>query len=359
MRRTVAMASSVITQKQLHAMAHPLVVPMATLRPLVKLLIAQGISLSTLLRHTQLDAHVFVDQSQNISMADYLQIILNGREASLATDYALKLGEQFFINYDGALAQRIMCSTNAAEAMNLLVHYQTLFTQVLNLDFYIEDGVGYFSVQPRIPLGAAEDHFVEYAFAALYCLGRFCLGEHHLNIQFEFTQNVPAQQEKFDLFFNNPVAFNCPKNRAILAPDTLKKPCIFQNTELSEKHDHMCSQYLNHIQRDSDILKQVKLAIRSNPLDRLTLEVVAQQLHMSPRSLRRHLQQQASSFSALLENERKHMAAHKLTQSKQSLDNLSEQLGYHSAASFSRAFKRWFGVSPAQFRQNNQAPNIK
>ncbi len=359
MRRPVAIGSNLIAQKHLHTTEQPQLVPMDSLKPLVKLMVAQGVQPQALFAQTQIETQTFVDQSRSIRTDDFLQIILNSRKLSASDDYALKLGEQFFIHYDGALAQRIMCCDHAHQAMEVLVQYQPLFTQVLALDFNVVDDVGFFSLQPRVSLGATLDHFVEYAFSALYWLGRFCTGQNTLDIRFEFTQSEHPKREKFEAFFGNTVTFGCKHNRAILSAKTLSLPCVFRHQQFAQKHEQVCLKYLAHIQQESDLLKQVKLTLRHQPLDTLSLEGVAQQLHMSPRSLRRHLQQQASSFSELLEEERKRKARTQLIESNLSLDRVSEQLGYHSAASFSRAFKRWFGISPAQFRQQHSIKSAK
>ncbi|MDJ0450936.1 MULTISPECIES: helix-turn-helix domain-containing protein [Methylocystis] len=46
------------------------------------------------------------------------------------------------------------------------------------------------------------------------------------------------------------------------------------------------------------------------------------------------------------------IAARRLVETRITVDRLAEHCGYESAASFSRAFKRTFGVSPATFRKN-------
>jgi AraC-like DNA-binding protein len=73
---------------------------------------------------------------------------------------------------------------------------------------------------------------------------------------------------------------------------------------------------------------------------------------MSPRTLRRHLQSHETSYKELLEEERKRVALAHIRKQDISIETLAESLGYSDASSFSRAFKRWYGLSPKNFKPN-------
>ena len=78
---------------------------------------------------------------------------------------------------------------------------------------------------------------------------------------------------------------------------------------------------------------------------------VAEELHLSERSLRRHLQAEGTCFRALADEVRKALAIELLTKAGLKLDEIAGCLGYADAGSFIHAFKRWTGESPTQFRR--------
>ena len=84
-----------------------------------------------------------------------------------------------------------------------------------------------------------------------------------------------------------------------------------------------------------------------------SLDNVASALALSPRSLRRKLEQEGSSFRLIVEEERRQIALQLLTCSNMILDELAIHLGYTDTASFTRAFRRWMGCSPGEYRKNN------
>lgn len=86
-----------------------------------------------------------------------------------------------------------------------------------------------------------------------------------------------------------------------------------------------------------------------------TLEDVAENMGMSSWSLQRRLREEGVSFTALVDKVRCEMATHYLQQRKLPISEMALLLGYSEVSAFSRAFRRWFGVSPRQWRQEEQA----
>ncbi len=85
-----------------------------------------------------------------------------------------------------------------------------------------------------------------------------------------------------------------------------------------------------------------------------SLEDVALNLAMSPRTLRRKLEQADTSFRSIVEHERKLMAEQLLSSTQMKLEEMALHVGYGDTASFTRAFRRWFGVAPGEYRKQHQ-----
>ncbi len=78
---------------------------------------------------------------------------------------------------------------------------------------------------------------------------------------------------------------------------------------------------------------------------------IATRLGMSERTLHRRLADEKQPFRMLHDRVRRNLAERLLRDSMLGLESIAQQLGYAEAASFSRAFKRWNGVSPDQWRR--------
>ena len=99
----------------------------------------------------------------------------------------------------------------------------------------------------------------------------------------------------------------------------------------------------------------LKLLMRSLLAQKVfDIKSVAKTINTSPRSLQRHLQQDQTSYSQLLDNLRYELAMQKIAHTDLEFQAITQELGYSSPGHFTRAFKRWTGKTPTQFRQQQK-----
>jgi AraC-like DNA-binding protein len=79
-------------------------------------------------------------------------------------------------------------------------------------------------------------------------------------------------------------------------------------------------------------------------------EAVAQALHVSQRTLQRRLQDEGTSFQRLLDDTRRELAEQYLAQPNLTLLEAAYLLGFADPSNFFRAFRRWFGLTPGEYR---------
>lgn len=102
----------------------------------------------------------------------------------------------------------------------------------------------------------------------------------------------------------------------------------------------------------SDIVMQVKAQLTDNlSSGNMTETHLAELLNMSQRSLQRRLEEKKQNYKALLEETRYELAVQYVNNSRLSFNEITYLLGFSEASNFSRAFKRWTGKSPRQYRE--------
>ena len=112
----------------------------------------------------------------------------------------------------------------------------------------------------------------------------------------------------------------------------------------------MVQSYLSRLLKQSLAKQVTEKIIISLSMGEPNQEVIANSLHMSSRSLQRKLKEETTSFRQLLEDVRKDLAKNYLASSQQSVIEIAYQLGFQDPSNFTRAFKRWFSLSPSAFR---------
>jgi len=327
-----------------------LTISIGKVKPLIKLLAAQGVALDELLEGTGISLRDLTLFDLLIDYEQYLKLIDNAYILAPDPCFGLSLGEQFYVNHDGLLACRIMSSENAMQAMYLLKDYQSLLTLLFQLNFEVFEDQAVFTVHPAYRLNNSLPFFIEYTFAAIYSIGKFCLGSQKMELTYEFSYEHPTSTKRYTDFFGGEVRFSCKENRVLVPLDILNKPFIFADKQSAKINDEICQDKVSSIESEVDIKQRVKMLIRKNKLFNISLETLAEQLCMSPRTLSRQLKAQKISYKTILEEERKKRAIQQIREHDISLDQLAEQLGYQDASSFSRAFKKWVGVAPNQFK---------
>ncbi|WP_296256836.1 MULTISPECIES: AraC-like transcriptional regulator QhpR [unclassified Pseudomonas] len=93
-----------------------------------------------------------------------------------------------------------------------------------------------------------------------------------------------------------------------------------------------------------------QIIVASLHLGEPVLEQIAHHLGLSEWALQRKLRDHGLSFTQLVDQIRQQSALAHLKQQRLSITQLASMLGYSETSAFSRAFKRWFGVSPKQWR---------
>lgn len=138
-----------------------------------------------------------------------------------------------------------------------------------------------------------------------------------------------------------------------LADDDTFRSNIAKLRQLKAKQRADQSDALNLVQ--SRLLEHFDRRIE-NTARRLTiptLDVIADELGMSSRTLIRKLDKQGETYKSLLQKTRLQRAQHLLKNTHLNAAEIADKLGYQEAANFSRAFKQWTGVSPGAWRRGN------
>ena len=134
------------------------------------------------------------------------------------------------------------------------------------------------------------------------------------------------------------------------------QPLPSANAMLATANDTVVQGYLARF--SNDILRRTRQAVIDELASGLpSLDDVAARLHMSSRSLQRKLEESKASFSELRDSVQREMAEQWVANSDRSLAEITFRLGFSDQSNFSKAFKRWTGQSPGQYRQCNAAGN--
>ena len=155
--------------------------------------------------------------------------------------------------------------------------------------------------------------------------------------------------------FGCPVRFGLRRNALVFRRSDLDRPFVTHNPEmLSVVGNHLDTE-LKEGNSKLNLRMKVKQGLqRSLAGKRPTLPLVAPMLGMSSRTLQRRLSSEGLTFQELVEETRSELALHYLQRGTIELNEVAFLLGYGDTNSFFRAFQRWQGTTPGEWRKQRE-----
>ena len=195
--------------------------------------------------------------------------------------------------------------------------------------------------------------WIDSCFAWTVTMGRRGIGRNLHPSRVELRCHA-ANQQPYESFFACPVKFGARHNRLFFRVEDLDQLFITHNADLLEAIAPQLEAELRQYLASRSLKEQAKgILKRSLAGQRPRLEDVAMELRMSARTLQRKLLEEGTTFQALMEEARHEMAQHYLRQPSLELNETAYLLGYEDPNSFIRAFHKWEGTSPGDWRSTH------
>ena len=191
--------------------------------------------------------------------------------------------------------------------------------------------------------------------AAALQLWRESLGQAVVPRHVALSLPEPADPEPYEATFGVRPRFAAP--RSVLAFDAalLDRPLPQAAPLTAALCEAQCRVLLERRQSRRGVSGQVRDLLLRDPQRMPRQEEVATALHMSVRTLRRHLDDEGTGFRAVVDQTRRHLAEELLVTVGLSVEQVAERIGYSEASAFVHAFRRWNGVSPRRWAHTARA----
>ena len=331
--------------------------PVAISQVIVNFAARHGVDQETCLLGTDISAEQLCDADALISRAQEMRLLENLMLA--LPDFpalGFELGLEYKVSTFGIWGFALRTSRNLREAAQRAIRYLPLSTAYCRIGI-VENGesFGVSADASSIPAHLRQ-LLLERDMATGINLMRE-LGLAGISIQsLQFRGPKLAYSAKIDALSCNQAQYQQAHNAVTVRSEDADRPLPMYDQRLVAWLEDQCRTQLDRRQI-AGISGQVREKLLG-PLGLVaSLDEVARSLTLSPRSLRRKLDSEGSSFRQIVENERQHLAEQLLQSSQMKLDELALHLGYADTASFTRAFRRWFGQSPGQYRNQFHSQN--
>ena len=247
----------------------------------------------------------------------------------------------------GYLAQQ---SPALGDALAVLVRYQRLFHDAIGTTLERETNIvrAVFPLSPQVraiaPIAAS-------CAASLVGGVRLLVGPSWTPARVELPHPEPKQARALRDFIGAPVAYGQPRCLVELPTSDLALPLLAPDRALGvwlRAQAEATLAKLGEVQPMSEAV--ARRLVESLPRGQGTQVAIARALGIGDRTLQRRLAAEGTTFAALLERSRRQLAEGFLKDPRLSASEVALLLGYSDPSTFFRAFKRWTGRTPQQFR---------
>ena len=311
-------------------------------------------SIPELLKGTGIHRENFFEDGYKASLGQQVVFTRNMIDFVGEESIGLRVGRRYTPETHGPIGLLICSSANVYEALDNFKKYLPSIFPLLNLSF--EDRGDKYAILIEHVLPLNEDRLIrpliESTAQCICAVINSATGGGAKNVQLHTTYPKPTYDAHYKEYFSRPVEFSSQENGLIID----KTLALTSNPIASKENYNLALDYCHRLipgfpENCQSIIDLTRGILRSGPPGSVTESTVARQLHTSSRTLSRRLKEHNTSFVTLRDEILAEIAAMQLRNPSKSIESIALNLDYHDAANFTRAFKRWYGLTPAAYRK--------
>ncbi|UVE19664.1 AraC family transcriptional regulator [Pseudomonas sp. LS44] len=254
--------------------------------------------------------------------------------------------------FHGLLLEYLFLSSETfGDGLRHALRYMRLLSDTLNarLEIEGESAILLLGMSDGVPR-----HFPEMLAGAVIRLFAALTEGTFIPHRVQFMHNQGAPLERYAEVYGCPTDLGAERYALLFDASVLNKPSRHAAPELLRMHESLARRQLAEVER-LDLVRNVRELIGELLVDGgATLEQVAGRLNMPPRRLRERLAMAGVRFNDLITDYRCRLAKDLLLKTDERIDVIVERTGFSEPSTFYRAFKRWVGETPVEFRKRGK-----
>ncbi|PJG57783.1 AraC family transcriptional regulator [Aeromonas cavernicola] len=284
-----------------------------------------------------------------ITRQQELTVCANGLAS--CPDLGLILGQRMHISAYGLLGYAAISCATLADALQLMFRYPALLGTYFQLQLHVEGELAWISASHYQQRADLLRFNIEMCLASLQQMCSDLVGRPLPIRAAEFTLPAPPYRNRYRDCFGDRLCFAAKRDGFAFDSQLLATPLPLANPVTHSEMVARCRQLDGEFNTNRHWLYRARTLLAGQLAHAPRLEQLAEQMHCSPRTLRRRLKGMGTSYQAQLDELRFEQAKQLLAEPSHAIYHIAKRLGFSESASFRHAFLRWSGVTPRQYRQ--------
>jgi AraC-like DNA-binding protein len=325
-------------------------IPIVHIRTSIAFMVQEGLPENTLLNLLDLD-HEKINQVERVINVDqYEKLLAYGSKHLHYPDIGFRIGK-WRDSGSWALVGHIMnCCKNVEQVFTVRKRYEILAGNISTVKVHQTEQtisiewIGHYLYTHHISEEALTRWvaFISKSIAA------------ELNpISVSFTHACSSDIESYENYFNCPVTFSSGQTQIKIDRQILQQPLIGYNPELLKLLMNYADMVIDRKLKGAENDVLTRFILQMLPEKVPSINDTAEHLGISVRTLQRKIKERNTTFKNMIKEVRQEFSYSCLLQSNSKISYISHALGYSEQSVFQRAFKRWTGITPKEYRKQN------
>ncbi len=311
---------------------------------------ARGINSSALFTEVGLDPAIMRDPNGRYPVSRMTHLWKLAVKASQDPCIGLRAAEFVQPTTFHSLGLAILASQSLGDALQRGARFSRIVSNAV--DVYVEsvtDGlkqvIRFRDDVPQV------DEAIDLYMASALKMGHILSGGKAQPTQIKFRRRVTPEMEALFLeHFRADIMFEADENSFLIPHEVANQPLPMANPALARQNDQVVMEYLAQFE-GARISEKVRAELITRlPAGEPSRAEVAATLNFSEKTLQRRLRDEDTSYQAILDETRRELAQQYLREGRVSVCEITFRLGFSDQSSFTRAFKRWTGRAPGEYR---------
>lgn len=317
------------------------------------MLLELGVCESLIFNGLGLQKEKFLDDSFRFSFEQHKQFIENALAVTGDPHLGWEFGKKIEITALGLPGFAIISSENGKAAVETLTHFFKLRAPSYELKLsHASDSFEamVLDIEESFDFGEIRYFMLSSIVSAFDHVFKFFSRESNVIERVEFSFDEPNGFKQLSNVFEYSIAFGYSSTKVFLNTDFLNKDLPTANSDTKKMTEKICQEMLFRIDNQTGITREIHEFLINMKGSYPSLSEIANHLSISPRTLRRELKKSNTTYQKILDDLRLNIAKELLLNTSKKTFEIGFELGFKDTSNFNRAFKKWTGLTPGQFR---------
>jgi AraC-like DNA-binding protein len=292
----------------------------------------------------------YANPDTRVALRDAIELLNASVESAGDPTLGLRAGALIEPGDFDVLEYAAQSCTTLRQAIGCVSRYVRLLSDAAEISL-VESGdhaALRYRIDDPLPQPPAANDFVV---ALLLTQARRHTGIENLAAEVQFAHGPTTYVAEYERLLKTKIVFDAPCNAIVLRRERLEAPMQRANPRVSAAFELQVRHLLLKLQENRTVRGRVREVVFAE-LSRgdIAMESVARKLAMSVATLRRRLGEENTRFSEIVEALREELARQYLREERHATSEVAFLLGFADVVSFHKAFKRWTGQTPGEFR---------